>query len=238
MYHAADETAHGRRAQAELQTEFDEMTHYRHALQHMLLAKAKGELGAICWEVNRTGIRHFHWQWIACPQEMISKGLVEAAFKVAAEKNEYEKFRASEPDKLLPDRTSDYFRVWIWSASSSSSMSATATNGTSNANGNTDAKPSLPINAASASPIARADALASGQDEKSSTPPGTTETSMYFDLPPDQRFNIQFGRTVISSLLKLEHRADWRSVVAEDGAEAKDAEAWKEDFGQWDFAMG
>ena len=60
---------------------------------------------------------------------------------------------------------------------------------------------------------------------------------MYFELPQDQRFNIQFGRTVMSSLLKLEHRADWRSVPAEEGDEARDAEAWKEDFGAWDFAM-
>jgi len=234
MYHAADETAHGRRAPSDLQTEFNEMTRYRHALQHTLLAKANGDLGAVCWEVNRTGIRHFHWQWIACPQAMISKGLVEAAFKVAAEKNSYEKFRACEPDKLLPDRQSDFFRVWIWSAATAASTSSTdpaATDGQAYTNGK---------DPAAISPIAQADALAAGQDdtEKSSTPNGTTETCMYFELPPDQRFNIQFGRTVMSSLMMLEHRADWRSVPAEEGDEARDAEAWKEDFATWDFAMG
>ncbi|KAK5097254.1 hypothetical protein LTR70_003739 [Exophiala xenobiotica] len=234
MYHAADETAHGRRAPSDLQTEFNEMTRYRHALQHMLLAKANGDLGGVCWEVNRTGIRHFHWQWIACPQAMISKGLVEAAFKVAAEKNSYEKFQACEPDKLLPDRQSDFFRVWIWSAATAASTSSTdpaATDGQAYTNGK---------DPAAASPIAQADALAAGQDdtEKLSTPNATTETCMYFELPPDQRFNIQFGRTVMSSLLKLEHRADWRSVPAGEGDEARDAEAWKEDFATWDFAMG
>lgn len=241
MYHAADETAHGRRARADLEPEFNEMTRYRHALQHMLLSKAKGELGAVCWEVNRTGIRHFHWQWITCPQDMIGKGLVEAAFKIAAEKNEYEKFRTCEPDKLLADRQSDFFRVWIWSANATSTSTSTSTDtatrsGTSHTNGNGTGTSSPAANAAS--PIDQADALAAGQDERSCTPPGTTETSIYFELPPDQRFNIQFGRTVMSSLLKLEHRADWRSVPGEDGDEARDAEAWKEDFGPWDFAMG
>ena len=238
MYHAADESAHGRRAQSDLQTEFAEMTRYRHALQHMLLAKAGGELGAVCWEVNRTGIRHFHWQWIACPQGLIGKGLVEAAFKVAAEKNDYANFNLSDPDKLLPDRQSDFFRVWIWSATPASPTSPAVTSDTAHANGNSNGhvSPKPPTNAAS--PITLADALSSGHDPNSSTPQGTSETSMFFPLPPDQRFNIQFGRTVISSLLKLEHRADWRSVPAEEGAEAKDAEAWKEDFREWDFAMG
>jgi len=237
MYHAADATAHGRRAPSELQTELNEMTRYRHALQHMLLTKANGDLGAVCWEVNRTGIRHFHWQWIACPEAMISKGLVEAAFKVAAEKNEYEKFRACEPDKLLPDRQSDFFRVWIWSAATVPSSTAPAT---ANGDGHLHTNGADPAAAAAASPIAQADAIAAGQDdaEKAGTPTGTTETCMYFELPPDQRFNIQFGRTVMSSLLKLEPRADWRSVPAAEGDEARDAEAWKEDFGQWDFAMG
>ena len=82
-----------------------------------------------------------------------------------------------------------------------------------------------------------ADALVAGADERSIIPPNTTETSMYFDLPQDQRFNIQFGRTVMSSLLKLEARADWRAVPGGEGDEARDAEAWKEDLTDFDFAM-
>lgn len=236
MYHAADETSHGRRAAAEIQTEFNEMTRYRHALQHMLLSKAKGELGAVCWEVNRTGIRHFHWQWIACPASLIAKGLVEAAFKITAEKNEHEKFQVCKPDDLLSDRRSDYFRVWIWSPGSAESPPTK--NETQRGNGTLRGEDTKNGNLHS-SPITEADAISSGIDIESNsvTPPGTVETSMFFELPQDQRFNIQFGRTVMSSLLKLEHRADWRSVPAADGDEARDAEAWKEDFAQHDFAM-
>lgn len=216
MYHAADESAHGRRARSEIESEFTEMTKYRHALQHMLLARARGDLAAVCWEVNRTGIRHFHWQWIACPQDMVGKGLVEAAFKVAAEKNDYEQFHPCAPDKLLDNRQSDYFRVWIWSTKS------LPTNGHST-NGSTA--------------IEEADAIAASAEQTSTVPSGSSEMSMYFELPTDQRFNIQFGRTVMSGLLKLEQRADWRSVPMEEGDEGRDAEAWKEDFGEFDFAM-
>lgn len=229
MYHAADESSHGRRATSEIQTEFAEMTRYRHALQHMLLSKAKGELGAVCWEVNRTGIRHFHWQWIACPSSLISKGLVDAAFKISAEKNEHEKFQVCKPDELLSDRRSDYFRVWIWSPQPAKPPGSKGAPSVEISNGKT-----------TSSPVADADAISSGidLDPKSQTPPGTVETSMYFELPQDQRFNIQFGRSVMAGLLKVEHRADWRSVPAEDGDEARDAEAWKEDFTGYDFAMG
>lgn len=197
------------------------MQQYRYALQHMILAKGNGDLGCVCWEVNRTGVRHFHWQFLACPQSLISQGLVEAAFKIAAEKNEYQKFQPCGANKLIKGRRSDYFRVWIWSAASSNQKRSTS-NGTS--------------------PVEQADAIAAGDDSiesaNSRPPPGTSEVSMYFELPPEQRgFNIQFGRTVMSGLLKLEHRADWRSVPSDEGDEARDAEAWKEDFAQWDFAM-
>lgn len=223
MYHAADETSHGKRAKTDIESEFAEMTRYRHAFQHMLLSRAKGELGAVCWEVNRTGIRHFHWQWLACPQEMISKGIVEAAFKVAGEQNQHEKFQSCEPDQVLPDPQSDYFRLWIWSASTEEQQNASTANGSSKTN--------MP------SALEQADAIASGAEERSQAPVHTKETSMYFELPQDQRFNIQFGRTVMAGLLKLEARADWRSVPAEAGSEARDAEAWKRDFGEFDFAM-
>ncbi|KAK6374232.1 hypothetical protein LTR64_002339 [Lithohypha guttulata] len=229
MYHAADETSHGKRARSEMESEFREMTRYRHALQHMLQARGNSQLGAVCWEVNRTGIRHFHWQWIACPQDMVGKGLVEAAFKIAAEKNDHEKFHICDPDQLLLDRGSDYFRVWIWS-----SQASLLANGNKASNGNANGNKDVPI---TSSLVEQADAIAAGVDERSVVPPGTSETSMYFELPSDQRFNVQFGRTVMSGLLKLENRADWRSVPLEDGDEGRDAEAWKEDLGEFDFAM-
>lgn len=230
MYHAADEIAHGSRPVSERQTEFTEMSRYRYALYYMLAEKNQAypqqELGAVCWEVNRTGIRHFHWQWLACPASLIHQGLVKAAFEVLAEKNEHEPFKSCPPDRLLTDRTSDYFRVWIWSTSPSHSIS------------NDDDSKRLSDHH---SPIADADALAAGQDISSSSysavPPHTTETSMYFPIPHDQRFNIQFGRTVMAGLFNLEHRADWKSVGTGPGDEARDAEAWKDDFGKFDFAM-
>lgn len=229
MYHAADEIAHGGRPALERQTEFEEMSHYRHALHHMLVEKNQAspqtELGAVCWEVNRTGIRHFHWQWIACPASLIHQGLVKAAFELLAEKNEHEPFKQCSPDQLVADRTSDYFRVWIWSPSSAHANGSSGSINTSNHH----------------SPVAEADALAAGHDTPSAStdavPPSTAEMSMYFPISNDQRFNIQFGRTVMAGLFKLEHRADWKSVDTEQGDEARDAEAWKQDFGKFDFAM-
>jgi hypothetical protein len=166
------------------------------------------------------------------PSSLISKGLVDAAFKISAEKNEHEKFQTCAPDELLSDRHCDYFRVWIWSphaAKPSASKDVSNVDNNSTSNGKT-----------TSSPITDADAISSGIDidPKSLTPAGTIETSMYFELPQDQRFNIQFGRSVMASLLKLEHRADWRNVPAGEGDEARDAEAWKEDFTGYDFAMG
>ncbi|KIW10824.1 hypothetical protein PV08_10123 [Exophiala spinifera] len=112
-YHAADEMAQGKRIPAELSTEFAEMNKFRTALSEMIGSKSQGQLGAVCWEVNRTGIRHHHWQLMACQAEPIKKGLVDAAFKVSAEKHEYPTFQPCEPDGQLPVR-SDFFRVWTW----------------------------------------------------------------------------------------------------------------------------
>lgn len=114
-YHAADELAHGKRSLQEIATEYKEMTKYRKALGAMVGAKSHGELGTVCWEVNRTGIRHFHWQVVACPTDLIKKGMVEAAFKVKAEQYEYPSFQSSESDSQLPER-SDYFRIWTWTS--------------------------------------------------------------------------------------------------------------------------
>jgi hypothetical protein len=115
-YHAADEAAQGKRMVDEVTKEFEEMTKFRKALSTMVGAKSNGQLGAVCWEVNRTGIRHFHWQMVPCPTDRIKQGLVEAAFKVKAEQYKYPTFECCEPDALLPER-SDYFRVWTWSCS-------------------------------------------------------------------------------------------------------------------------
>jgi Protein similar to CwfJ C-terminus 1/Protein similar to CwfJ C-terminus 2 len=115
-YHAADELAQGRRSQEEVASEFAEMTKFRRALSKMIGEKSEGKLGTVCWEVNRTGIRHFHWQLIAAQAEQIRKGLIEAAFKVLAEKRKHQPFEDCDPSKQLEQR-SDYFRVWTWTPS-------------------------------------------------------------------------------------------------------------------------
>lgn len=112
-YHAADELAQGRRTAEEVAVEFGEMTRFRKALANMIGAKSGGKLGTVCWEVNRTGIRHFHWQLMAAQAEQIRKGLVEAAFKILREKRKHLPFEDCDPDQQLKQR-SDYFRVWTW----------------------------------------------------------------------------------------------------------------------------
>lgn len=201
-YHAADELAQGKRPIEEVTTEFQEMTRFRKALNAMVGSKSHGELGTVCWEVNRTGIRHFHWQMMPCPADMVKKGLIDAAFKVKGEQYEYPTFEPCEPDSLLPDR-SDYFRVWTWASD----------------------------------PLELADHT-SGNGEKDV---GVTK-SMYFSLPPDQKFNIWFGREVVAGLLQLENRTNWMdALLRKDGseqlAEEEDAQGLREDFEDFDFAM-
>lgn len=114
-YHAADEAAQGKRTAEELAAEFKEMNQFRRALNKMVGSKSSGQLGTVCWEVNRTGIRHHHWSLIPCQAEQIKKGLVEAAFKVSREQQKYPSFESCDPESQLPIK-SDYFRVWTWAS--------------------------------------------------------------------------------------------------------------------------
>jgi len=86
-----------------------EMHQYRTAMQEMLTSKSKEELGAVTYDISRASGFHSHWQFIPVPTDLISKGLVEAAFKVEAENNKYAAFEEGEPDE-----SSDYIRIWIW----------------------------------------------------------------------------------------------------------------------------
>lgn len=114
-YHAADEAAQGRRPAEEVTAEFKEMSEFRRALNRMVGSKSSGQLGTVCWEVNRTGIRHHHWSLIPCPAEQVKKGLIDAAFKVSREQQKYPAFGTCDPDSQLPIK-SDYFRVWTWAS--------------------------------------------------------------------------------------------------------------------------
>jgi Protein similar to CwfJ C-terminus 1/Protein similar to CwfJ C-terminus 2 len=86
-----------------------EMHQYRNAMQEMLTSQSKEELGAVTYDISRSVGFHSHWQFIPVPAELITKGLVEAAFKVEAENNKYAAFEEGDPDEA-----SDYIRIWIW----------------------------------------------------------------------------------------------------------------------------
>jgi hypothetical protein len=113
-YHHGESQPSGvARDQAEVQSEYVEMQRYRKAICQMLRIKGLGSLGAVCWEANRSGVRHQHWQMCPVPAEQVSSGLVEAAFKVDGENRKYPAFQACDTDLVL-DQMTDYFRVWIW----------------------------------------------------------------------------------------------------------------------------
>ncbi|PGH19223.1 hypothetical protein AJ80_04088 [Polytolypa hystricis UAMH7299] len=98
----------------------EEMHKYKGALQSMVHERSKGELGAVTWEVSRGNGIHIHWQFLPVSENMINRGLVEAAFKVEAENLKYPKFERISPEKEALER-GDYFRVWIWGAPETSS---------------------------------------------------------------------------------------------------------------------
>lgn len=93
--------------------EYDEMQRYRQALCRMVQAKANGTLGAVCWEVSRSHIRHVHWQFVPVPSDLVSKGLIQAGFKVAAEDGNLPSFKKYDPTKMIAEK-GDYFRIWVW----------------------------------------------------------------------------------------------------------------------------
>jgi hypothetical protein len=112
-HHAGAETIEGPRPQVEIDAEFEEMAKFRKALCKMVNTVSRGTLGSVCWDTNRTGIRHMHWQWMAVPVKLIKEGLLEAAFKVIAQDKKYPPFEATDPNTQLPVK-SDYFRLWIY----------------------------------------------------------------------------------------------------------------------------
>jgi hypothetical protein len=96
-----------------------EMQRYRTALHGMLISKSKGEdgrpkLGAVTWEISRSGGIHVHWQFLPVPVDIIQKGLVEGAFDVEAENLSYPKFVKGTRD-MAEAEEGDYLKVMIWS---------------------------------------------------------------------------------------------------------------------------
>jgi Protein similar to CwfJ C-terminus 1/Protein similar to CwfJ C-terminus 2 len=180
--------------------EYEEMQRYRRALCRMVQAKGNGKLGAVCWEISRSHIRHVHWQFVPVPSDLISKGLIQAGFKVAAENGNLLSFKKYDPTKMVTEK-GDYFRIWIWK----------------------------PAGAAKVPGLEQAD---DRDDDENGN-----EISMLMPIPSSERFDIQFGRKVMASLLGLGSRADWRDVVQTEAEETVDAEAFKAAFEPYDPAL-
>ena len=96
-----------------------EMQRYRTALHNLLISKSKGadgrsKLGAVTWEISRSGGIHVHWQLLPVPVDMVQRGLVEAAFEVEAENLSYPKF-VKGAREMAEAEEGDYLKVMIWS---------------------------------------------------------------------------------------------------------------------------
>ncbi|KAI1329552.1 CwfJ C-terminus 1-domain-containing protein-like protein [Xylariaceae sp. FL0255] len=93
---------------------FNEMVRFKEAMQATVASQSKHKLGVVVWEISRQRGIHLHWQFMPVPIEKIRNGLVEAAFKVQAQNEQYPPFEETNLGAALDER-SDFFRVWIWS---------------------------------------------------------------------------------------------------------------------------
>jgi len=96
-----------------------EMHRYKGALQTLVAARTaesaeSDKLGAVTWEVSRAGGIHVHWQFMPVRRNLIESGLVEAAFKVEAENEQYPLFEVSGVSTDVATE-GECFRVVIWS---------------------------------------------------------------------------------------------------------------------------
>lgn len=91
---------------------FAEMVKFKVALQKMVAEKSENRLGAVTYEISKASGVHTHWQFLPIPIDLISKGLVEAAFRVEAENLSYPSFEVRDPE--IGQGDGDFFRVWIW----------------------------------------------------------------------------------------------------------------------------
>ncbi|KAK4192842.1 CwfJ C-terminus 1-domain-containing protein-like protein [Podospora australis] len=94
-------------------TTYLEMKRFRESLQGMTASQSKSKLGLVTWEISRARNIHDHWQSLPVPVDLVSKGLVEAAFKVLAEDMKLGKFVVKDFD-TADEVEGDFIRVWIW----------------------------------------------------------------------------------------------------------------------------
>lgn len=89
-----------------------EMNMFKRALEKMIAKASSNRLGAVTYEISKGSGVHTHWQFIPVSEDLIRKGLVEAAFRVEAENLSYPPFETRDPGAGLDD--GDFFRLWIW----------------------------------------------------------------------------------------------------------------------------
>ncbi|KAK5169096.1 uncharacterized protein LTR77_006405 [Saxophila tyrrhenica] len=116
-----DPTPHGEREAAkaaakESRTKVEsEMSRYRSALHQLLTTKStEPKLGAVTWCISRAANIHLHYQFLPVPATTITRGLVQAAFNVEAENNNYPKF-AKSPSDIAEAERGDHLKVMVWS---------------------------------------------------------------------------------------------------------------------------
>lgn len=209
---------------------FAEMQRYRAALQSMVSAKTDANFGAVTWELSRTSGVHVHWQFLPLPRKLLDQGLAEAAFKVQAENAEYPALE--ERDVGNGNGEGDYFRVWLWTPDKGGATEGAAAKGATSADGPTDSTTTTK---------SVIDGTTASATETPSTSPRTatgSERQLVLSLRDVSRFDVAFGRRVVAQLLEIGQRMDWKECVQSEEEETRDAEAFKEAFKAWDFALG
>lgn len=142
------------------------------------------------------------------PADLAKKGLVEAAFKVEAENEKYPtSFRAKDVGDGVVEKGADFFRVWVWVPKAEEVVDGQ-------------------------SPHAEDAAAEDDEGQEKGE-----QKCLVLPINADFRFDLQFGRRVMAKLLGLEGRLSWRDCGQSDEEEGKEAEAFKEAFKRFDWAL-
>ncbi|KAL9076408.1 MAG: hypothetical protein Q9157_003696 [Trypethelium eluteriae] len=201
---------------------YQEMRRYQGALNSMLADRAAGVLGSVTWEVSRSKGVHTHWQYLPVSAELVRKGLVDAAFKVSAENQQFPVFRIGDPGDGLESAPDDFFRVVVWAPESESESKALDEMGTGKENGRNGAGEDVEMK---------------GVGDVDGKVVTGKETKMYLVLDDSFRFDLQFGRKVMAKLLGLESRMQWQDCGQSHEDEVGDAEEFKKVFKAFDFSL-
>ncbi|CAO2654385.1 Nn.00g111180.m01.CDS01 [Neocucurbitaria sp. VM-36] len=103
----------GSMEEEERRATYAEMQRYRGAMNSMLRSVSGEEYGSVTWEVSKSSLPHTHWQFLPVTADLITKGLVEAAFKALAENLQWPNFKREDVGDGF-EETNDFFRVLVW----------------------------------------------------------------------------------------------------------------------------